>query len=285
MKKQNSDLIKFAKEFAYAYSPHTNRIDKLTLFDYQKKMLESLEKNKFTIIKHSRQVGVDTAVAIDIAHFVVKNGNKRALVISTNADCAIHFLEKIKTILYHANETPVINNKKSVELKNNSKITVTGYDPCSTKGFNCDLIYINNFEWLNDPQQVFLTSTMLLKSSVGRLIISSTPQYKEDFFYRLWTNSAKKINDFKQINVTWKQCPYFDAAWYEKMCKMYNHDPDKIATEIEGKFIDKKEKKKKVAINIRLDKQKKEKILIKMKQKNISSITDYIMELIDRDLG
>ena len=60
-------------------------------------------------------------------------------------------------------------------------------------------------------------------------------------------------------------------------------NPDAIATELDGKFI-KKKATKKATINIRLEPEKKEKILEKMKQKNISSITEYIMELINNNL-
>lgn len=282
MKPQN-EIIKFAEEYAFAFNPYKNEYQKINLFDYQKNMLKSFEKNNFSIIKQSRQVGVDTAVAVYIAYFLLKNQNKQTLVISNNTDCAIKFLEKVKTILLYAKEIPERMNQKSIYLKNGSKITVTGSSADAGRGFRCDLIYMNNFEYINNSSNIYKAIQPTIYYAGGKLILSSTPKYKKDFFYNIWTSAAKKESSFKRINVSWKENPYFDEEWYKKECLVFGN-PDSITTELDGKFIVKKDKNRKAAINIRLSQDKKYEILKKMRQKNISSITDYIMELIDKDL-
>jgi len=174
-------------------------------------------------------------------------------------------------------------NQKNIYLKNGSRITVSGSSPDAVTGFKCDLIYMNNFEYINNLNDIYPAIQSAIYYTNGKLILSSTPRYKKDFFYNLWIDAAKKESSFKRINISWKENPYFDEEWYKKHCLILNNNPDTIATELDGKFINKKSNKK-VAINIRLEPEKKEKILRKMKQKNISSITSYIMELINKDL-
>lgn len=285
MKKQKENIIKFAENSAFAYDPYKKKEKLLKLFKYQEKLLIDLEKNKFTIIKQSRQVGIDIAMAIYIAYFLLYNDNKSVLVISESNESAIDFLNKVRKILYYIETIPDINNKKNIQLKNGSRILTTGYSSNIGRGFSCDLVYINNFEYMKDSKVAHITLIPTICRTNSKYIISSTPKYKKDFFHKLWTDAVDKKNDFKPINISWKQNPNFDDVWYEKMCKHLNYDKNSIATELDGKFIEKKEKKKKSSINIRLEQDKKQKILTMMKQKNISSITDYIMELIDKDLN
>jgi hypothetical protein len=151
------------------------------------------------------------------------------------------------------------------------------------KGYTIDMAYMNNFEYNKNSKEIYMSIQPVLHCTNGKLILSSTPRYKKDLFYNLWISAGKKESPFKRINVSWNENTYLNEEWYKKECRNLQ-DPDAIATELDGKFIKKKERKKS-AINIRLEPEKKDKILERMKQKNISSITDYIMELIDKDLS
>jgi len=279
-----NEILEFAEKYAFAFDPRKNGYSKINLFDYQKKLLQQLETQQFTIIKQSRNVGIDTAVAIYIANFLLKNNGKHVLVISNDTYGAIHFINKVKIILINAKVDILNVSKKNIYLKNGSKITVTGCNsPNTGRETIVDLLYMNNIEFMTYPEDAWIGAGMSLASTGGSAIFSSTPKYKDSYFHKMWKLSKKKKNGFKPINITWKDVPNCDEEWYKKQCLMLGNIPDRIATEIDGNFIKKKEIKK-TAINIRLELGKKEQILKRMKQKNISSITDYIMELIDKDL-
>jgi hypothetical protein len=64
--KQTNEILEFAEKYAFSFNPFKNEYQKITLFDFQKKMLKQFEKQKFSIIKQSRMVGIDTTVAIYI---------------------------------------------------------------------------------------------------------------------------------------------------------------------------------------------------------------------------
>jgi len=293
MKNQKNDVIKFAKDFAVALNPYTNVFQKIELYDYQKKLLKTFEKEKYTIIKQSRQVGIDLTAAIYIAYYIMKNSKKTILVISENFDGSVNFLEKVRKILLHATENLYIdskenisiNNLKKIELNNGSKVFALPANENSLRGIDhVDLLFINNLEYIKNANDIWASLGIPLCMTNGKAILSSTPKYKKEFFHSLWTNAIKKENGFKPINVSWNQNPHFGNEWYEKMCRNFNYDKNTIKTELDGKFISRKDKKKKSAINIRVDQEDKQRILDRMKQKKISSITDYIIELINNDL-
>jgi hypothetical protein len=279
-----NEILEFAEKYAFAFDPRKNGYSKINLFDYQKKLLQQLETQKFTIIKKSRQVGLDVALAIYVSNFALKNPGKQILVISCNIDEALCFLNKVKAILLNAQAAILNMNQKNIYLRNKSTITVTGCSNNAGKGSRYDFIYMNEFEFNPNGKSVYesLFSTISCASE-SKMIISSTPRYKGSFFYKLWNNARKKESDFKRINITWKDVPNRDEEWYKKECLMLGNFPGAITTELDGNFIE-KPKPKQEAINIRIIPEKKEQILKRMKQKNISSITDYIMELIDKDL-
>jgi len=281
-----SDVIKFAEEYAFAYDPQKNQYQKIEMFEYQKKLLKQFEKQDYTIIKQSRQVGIDTVMAVYIAYYLMNNSDKQVFAISTNTDCAINFLKKVKTILLYAKETPAQMNQKNICLKNLSRITVSGASFWSNAGrrFEIDFLYINNAESINYCRDIWMAAGMALSyKKNAKAILSSVPKFKDSFFHKMWVNAEKKENNFKRVSVSWKDNPQLDENWYNAYCLRVSNNPDAIATELDGKFI-KKKATKKAAINIRLEPEKKEKILERMKQKNISSITEYIMELINNNL-
>ena len=251
--KTMSNVIEFAKEHAYTFNPHKGVIENVELFDYQKKMLKSFEKNKFTIVKQSRQVGIDTVVAIYIAYLLMKSNGKTILAVYESADVATRFIEKVRDIIIRTKESYgienrkifIINNKKELRLRNESRLMVTGGSPDGGRGCGIDLLFMNNFEFIPHSKEFWEASGMALSSSDGKAIFASVPRYKESHFYKLWTSAIKKTNYFKPINVTWKQNPNFDDAWYKNMCKTLNNDSDSIAMELDGKFAKKKGNTKK----------------------------------------
>lgn len=290
--KKESEIIKFAEKYAYIFNPYKNKTEKITLFDYQKKILNNFEKNKFTIIKQSRQVGIDTVVAIYAAYLLIKNNEKTILAIYDSIDSAKNFLQTVRNIIMHVEESCenkknrlfFINNKREIQLKNKSRLIVMGDTPNGGKSYRIDLLFMNNFEYISHSKDIWAAAGWTLSVNNGKSIFASTPKYKKGFFHELWNNAIKKKNDFKPVNINWKQNPYFDNVWYENMCKRFNYDKDSIATELDGKFISKKENRKKTTITMRIEIDKKDKILNRIKQKNMSSITDYIIELINNDL-
>lgn len=282
MKKQNNGIIEFAEKFAYGYDPKKGECRLLKLYEYQKQMLLDIEKNKFTIIKQSREMGISTVMAIYISNLVLNNSNKTVLAILNSCNCAEMFLDKIKMILTNTNAKFSKSNKREIVLKNGSKIISKQSQIDAGKGYAADLIFMEHFEYIKDSKYIFpsIYPTIYARDN-AKFIINSTPLYKDDLYYQLWTKALNKENEFKPINIHWSQNPALDNKWYKKRCEILNDDS--IKTELDGEFIEKPSKKESM-INIRLKSAYKQEILNKMKKKNIKSITEYIMMLVEKDL-
>ena len=184
MKNQTNDIIKFAEEFMYIYNRTKGEYEKIKLFDYQKNLLKDFESNRFTIIKESRGSGLDILMQIYIAYLMKVNTNKKFVVISSNSEIAYVFLRKIERILINAKEIPIKTNNKKIVLKNRTELVATS-NINYIRGESIDFSYVNNFEFIKDSSQMLMGLTLSLMSTSGKLIISSMPQYKDDYFYNL----------------------------------------------------------------------------------------------------
>lgn len=278
---KKSEIIKFAEQHSFTYNPFKNKFEIVELFDFQEKLLNQFERNSYNIICQSRQVGVDLAAAIYIAYFALKNENKRILIGSHEIGAGINFLDKMEKILSQTENSIEKRNEKNIYLKNGSIISTQAASINFGGGYGIDLLFLNNMESIQNIQKTWNGLMATISARKGKVILCSTPRFKKGFFHNLWTNSSK--NNFKRKLVLWKENPYLNNEWYIKMCNILDHT-DSIATELDCKFIDLK-KKKKSLISIRLETEKKEQIRKKMRQKNMNSITEYIMELINKDLS
>lgn len=277
MEKQN-ELLEFAEKYAYGFDAREKRFKHLELYDYQKEMLVAFQENKYNIIKQSRQMGIDIVMAIYVAYYVLKNEKKAVVITSDGLDCSYNLLDKIKAIIIYSGEKLASNSKKIIGLKNESKIYIVSGPVIG--GRHANLTIINNFEFLPQPEGTMSTCAIC----TNEMIIASMPRYEKNPFYNLWTAASKGENDYNPISVVWNQNPNYNKSWYQEQCKQLAWNEDSIKNELDGEFVKKKDKKKKSAVSIRLKNDVKAKILEKMKQKEISSITDYIMELINKDL-
>ena len=280
MKKQN-ELLKFAEKYAYGFDAREKRFKHLELYDYQKEMLVAFQENKYNIIKQSRQMGIDITMAVYVAYYVLKNENKKVSITSDSLKSSENFLNKVRAILVYSGEKLTASATRVIELKNGSRIFSISSDSVSRGGSQANLTFINNFEFLSAPEEALSTQTVC----TNEMIIASMPRYEENVFYNLWTAATKNENAYNPISVIWNQNPSFDETWYREQCKKLVWNEDSIKNELDGEFVKKKDKKKKSTVSIRLKNDVKVKILEKMKQKEISSITDYVMELINKDLS
>lgn len=75
-------------------------IDNITFEDrnYQKLMLDSFVKNRFTILMASRQVGKTISASIFMLHTILFNNDKNIMIVANKGDTAIEIVDKIKSI-------------------------------------------------------------------------------------------------------------------------------------------------------------------------------------------
>lgn len=190
----------------------------LKLYPYQEKFIED-QSDKRIVLK-ARQTGFSTVVALEALLRCI-NPDKTILVVSVAERQALEIINKVKKFLNIAERFAVGNTKifdieretkKEFLFKNGSRIVSLPNNPQAARGYTADYIYLDEFAWLENAEQM-ITAIEPSLSRGGKITYISTPAGKVGKFYDLW-NEAEKLGISKH-EVHWKMCP--DETYQKKI--------------------------------------------------------------------
>ena len=122
------DPIYFIKRFVKIVHVDHGLIP-LDLYEYQERMINTFNENRFVITKMPRQSGKSTAVVGFILHYLLFNSDKNIAVLANKAELARELLDRIKKAYEHLplwlQQGILTWNKGSIEVENGSKILAT----------------------------------------------------------------------------------------------------------------------------------------------------------------
>ena len=278
----------FARQQWIGYNVGTFKIAKIQPHGYQLKVIDSIHKNKFNTIASARQMGGSSIMAVYIAWYVLYNRNKKILIMSNNLEAGKRILELVKTILFHYSVNSVFNysfninkdSKTELELDNGCNIKVCVATADAGKGDVLDLLFIDNAAFIKKLGDIYMGLGMSISSGDGKVVLMSTPYDDSDF--NLLALNSRDNKDINSIELTWKHNPKWDDNWYEQQCLMWNHNQNRIDTELNCIINYKEKSSKDKTISLRIDSDTYNKMKIKAGGLQIS---DYLRYLIDHDLS
>lgn len=192
-------------------------------YQYQERMLEEFEKNRFVINLLPRQTGKTTIVAAYILHYAIFTPEKSIGILANKESTAIEILDRIKRMfenLPHFLQPGVKEyNKKNVKLGNESNIMAfaTGSDAVRGRSFN--FVYLDEFAFVDNAEEFYTSTYPVISSGKNtKVIITSTPNGM-NLFYKIWSDSRMDRNSFHPIKVEWDEHPDRDEAWREETIK------------------------------------------------------------------
>ncbi len=215
--------IYFLKNYAKIQHPIKGLVP-FNLYKFQEETLQQFLENEWNIILKSRQMGISTLVAGYILWMLNFNSNKSVLVIANTQDVAMNLIRKIKT-MYDGlpswlKEQIVINNKQSLQFKNNSMVKAAAATPNAGVSQALSLLVFDQAAVLNQSlaSQIW-TSAQPTLATGGKCIVLSTPRGCGNTFHRLWTQAEQGINRFHTIKLPWYLHPERDQAWRDAQTK------------------------------------------------------------------
>lgn len=170
----------------------------MILDDWQKEVLAS---DGNICICSGRQVGKSQIIAIKSAEFIVKNPNKKVLIISITEDQAEMMLQKI--LLYISDNYPskiakgnLRPTKHRLTLHNKSEVVTkaVGQYGLGVLGMTVDVVVPDEAAYL--PEAIWTSITPMLLTTGGSLWLLSTPNSREGYFYEAYTNPAMGFKTF-----------------------------------------------------------------------------------------
>ena len=186
----------------------------LTLDDWQKKYIETRDKNCFLLC--GRQSGKSTAMSIKIAECAISEkeaGDYLVIALTEKQAYALFF----KTLMYLETRYPnYIKRGKDkptmheINLKNGVCIAchACGNTGAGLRGYTLRRLFIDEGATMN--REIFTAITPMLSVTGGKLDIASTPAGKQGYFYE-----CSLRDDFEKFYVSAEDCPRHDKTFLE----------------------------------------------------------------------
>lgn len=191
------------------------------LYDYQKRFLTEVRKNRFIICKFPRQTGKTSCVTGDILHMTQFTPDYKVAVLANKQKTATEILDRIKMAYERLpmwlKQGVVEWNKQSIKFENGSKIIASSTSATAVRGDSFNYIMLDEFAFVpNNIADEFFASVYPTISSgqTSKVVIVSTPKGM-NMYYKIWKDALANRNPYKAIEVKWWEVPGRDEKWKE----------------------------------------------------------------------
>ena len=168
------------------------------MYDFQKKMVKTFHKNRFTICKLPRQSGKSTIIIAYLLHYVLFNPNVNVAILANKSSTARDILGRLQLGYEHLPkwlQQGVISwNKGSLDLENGSSILAASTSASAIRGGSYNIIFLDEFAYVPSTLAEEFFSSVYPTISSGKstkVMIVSTP-HGMNMFYKLWTDAQNK---------------------------------------------------------------------------------------------
>lgn len=296
------DPLYFAKNYWYSFIPTKADTIKVPMVPFQDEMIKFLHNNDLNLIKKSRQMYVTTTMAIYVTWNLIFKYDYSIGIVSNNMMLSHRFLNLVRRNLekfrvgFKLEDEIVVDNKTEIRLANGSSLKAFAGNKGAGRGYTINMFIFDEAAYIKDLEYIWSGAGMATIAQKGsKIIFASTPNNAGDLFHKIWVGAKTETNDFNVIDLDWTMNPNYTkdiqirdgkpwSPWYEEQCKRLNFNEDAIDRELNGIFVSGVRPDVPKRINFRLESEVYDKIIEKIDETGIS-LTDYMKDLINKDLG
>ena len=244
---QVEEVIKCSKDVNYFIQTYVKIISldeglvNFDMYPFQEEMAQTISDNRFTVIKTCRQAGKTTTSAAVILWHVLFNDSYTIAILANKLSTAREILARVQRAYENLpkwlQQGVVAWNKTNIELENGSQIIASSTASSAIRGYSINFLYLDEFAFVpRNIQDDFFTSVYptIISGTNTKVVITSTPN-GFDLFYKIWTNSVEKRNEYANYSVNWWDVPGRDDDWRDKT--IANTSEDQFRQEFEAEFI------------------------------------------------
>ena len=216
-KKCMDDPVYFTEKYIKVIQLDRGLVD-FKLYDYQKKMFNQFNANRFNVVLACRQSGKSISACAYLLWYALFNPEKTIAILANKGATAREMLGRITLMLenvpFFLQPGCKTLNKGSMEFSNNSRIVASSTSTSSIRGYSVNLLYLDEFAFVEKAAE-FYTSTYPVVSSGKdtKVIITSTANGLGNMFHKIWEGSVQRINEFVPFRVDWWDVPGRDDKW------------------------------------------------------------------------
>ena len=231
----------------------------MTLYESQKTILRSFFEDHNLIMLKSRQIGMSTLCQAIITYIFTFYDNCVIGIISRDGKESSDFCRKVTNMLDNLPDwvRPGYKNKsiQYLIMDNGCQLHTSAVSPANPgsvfRSKSLTMLVLDEAAHILNVDEAWtgiastLSKTQLDASRNGvpyGTVILSTPNKTEGigrWFFQMWSGALRGDNIFKPHKIHWKEIPAYanDPEWYSNQCKAMNNDRNRIAQELELKFV------------------------------------------------
>ena len=188
------------------------------LYDYQEKMFNHFNSNRFSMCLACRQSGKSISSVVYLLWYALFHSEKTIAILANKGVVAREMLARVTLALEHIpfflQPGTKALNKGSIEFSNNSRIIATATSGSSIRGLSVNLLFLDEFAFVENDAEFYTSTYPVISSGTDtKIIITSTANGVGNVFHKLWDGAMKKENEFKPFRVDWWDVPGRDEAW------------------------------------------------------------------------
>lgn len=242
LKRSRKNILYFAEHFFYIVNLDRGK-DKISLYNYQKRILRALRDNRFNIVLSSRQSGKTTLMTIYALWMCCFYEDQRILIVANKELTAINIFKRVR-MAYEMLPNwlkPGVKEygKTSMTLANGSSIGISTTSSDAGRGDSCNVLILDELAFIdNHLVENFWKSVypIISSSKKSKIFIASTPNGTENLFYNLYSNAIKGDNNWHPERVDWHEVPGRDDQWKHDTIRSLG-SKDAFDQEFGNKFI------------------------------------------------
>lgn len=219
--KCSQDPVYFMRKYYMIQHPQRGR-QLFNLYPFQEKVLRLFQKNDFSIINKSRQLGISTLVSAYSLWMMLFKKDKNILVIATTQATAKNMVTKVRFAYQNLPAWLKIghteDNRLSLRLVNGSQIKAVSAAGDASRSEAVSLLVIDEAAFIDRIEEIFTAAQQTLATG-GGCIALSTPNGMGNWFHKTYTAAQKKENSFLPISLPWTVHPERDQAWRDQQTK------------------------------------------------------------------
>lgn len=218
----------FMDNFFYIQHPTRGRM-LYHPFDYQRRLIDTYHKYRFSISMMPRQTGKSTSAAGYLLWYAMFVPDSTILVAAHKYTGSQEIMQRIRyayeSVPDHIRAGAVDYNKGSLTFDNGSRIVSATTTENTGRGMSISLLYADEFAFVRPTIATeFWTSISPTLATGGKAIITSTPNSDEDQFALLWKGANRCVdeygnptevgqNGFRAYRSFWNEHPDRDETW------------------------------------------------------------------------
>jgi hypothetical protein len=236
------NILHFAENYFHILNVDDGK-KKIKLYKAQKRVLKKMMENRFFCLLASRQIGKSTLMTIYILWIANFFADQRILLVANKESTAIEIFSRVRMayeMLPNWLKSPVVEYAKtSMELENNSRISITTTTGTAARGQSVSVLIIDECAFIEphlmDP---FWSSVFPIVSSSkkAKVFMCSTPNGTGNLFYDIYKGSTENTNNWANDKILWNEVPGRDEKWAKEIKGGLASD-DKWEQEFNCKFM------------------------------------------------